>query len=553
MPDMPETPLDDSFPPPSRLIAFRPLFWWIAVSALLLAYDFHRINAPKTIITASVTVDGRPLKSGERFFVSVDGEDSSLSKPVAIGKRRVKIGMKDTTVFEEDVDVWYGENNIGSVSLNRQRGILDLEIRPRAGKVDFRGPYREFSVENVSVLRTNIPVGTYEVALSYGKVKKKGIVMVRANQTVTEVLAPDVGLAVVKSDREGSQFALSSTNRSFRAQGGYLPASFALVPGTYSLETWRGDYRKVEQLDIVRGETTRRSITFEYGHLDITTVPVGVSVRSKRIQIGVTPAKLELKPGKYDLRLAKSGFGSVNLPVQIQGNQILSISTNLVNLSLQQALKLAQAFAGRGDYERAIESIKSALSIEPENAQALKLQLDYGRELGLIQGQQALVARRKAVEATFETLTNPLEHAEIFDTHSWVFPVGLQSARDAVRRTIPKCRAKYNVESEANLDQSSVLFKGRSKGLTGYGRHCVVLVTENGPMETQVVAKLWDYIAGTKSGVSIGALLSLNRGIPVHPRHFPQNEKQFILNRRQAVIDEFRGLLESEIKGKGGL
>jgi hypothetical protein len=457
--------------------------------------------------------------------------------------------MKDTTVFEEDLDVWYGVNHLGSVGLNRQRGILDLEISPRAGKVEFRGPYREFSVEDVSVLRTNIPVGTYEVALSYGQIKKKGIVTVRANQTVTEVLAPDVGLAEVNSDREGSQYRLSSTNRSFRAQGGYLPTFVALVPGTYSLEMWRGEYVKVEQLNIVRGETTRRSVTFEYGYLDIDTVPVGVSVRSKRIQIGVTPAKLELKPGKYDLRLVKSAFGSVNLPVQIQGNQTQSISTNLVNLSLQQALKLAQGFAGRGDYERAVESIKSALSIDPKNAQALKLQLDYGRKLALIQGQQALVARRKKVEATFEALTNPLEHADIFDTHSWVFPVGLQSALDAVRRTIPKCRAKYNVESEANLDQSSVLFKGRSKGLTGYGRYCVVLVTENGPRETQVVVKLWDYTAGSRSGISIGALLNLERGIPVHPRHFPANEKQSILERRRVVAEDFRLILDAEMKG----
>jgi hypothetical protein len=94
-----------------------------------------------------------------------------------------------------------------------------------------------------------------------------------------------------------------------------------------------------------------------------------------------------------------------------------------------------------------------------------------------------------------------------------------------------------------------VLFKGRSKGLTGYGRYCVVLVTENGPRETQVVVKLWDYTAGSRSGISIGALLNLERGIPVHPRHFPANEKQSILERRRVVAEDFRLILDAEMKG----
>jgi hypothetical protein len=140
-------------PPRSRLTAFRPLFWWIAVSLLLLAYDYHRINAPKTFIRAVVTVDGRPLESREPYFVSVDGKNVSLKNPVAVGKRRVSIGMQDTTVYEEDVDVWYGENNLGSVNLNRQRGILDLAITPRAERAEFKGPYGEFSMTNASVVR----------------------------------------------------------------------------------------------------------------------------------------------------------------------------------------------------------------------------------------------------------------------------------------------------------------------------------------------------------------------------------------------------------------
>lgn len=545
----PEIPLDALSPPQSRFIAFRPLFWWAIVSVGLLAYDYHRVNAPKTILGVAVTIDGRSLKSGERFFVSVDGENVSLSKPVAIGKRRISIGMKDTSVYEEDVDVWYGENNIGTVNLNRQRGIADLEIRPRADTVEFKGPYREFSMTNVSLIRTNIPVGRYDVSLSFGRIKKNGTVIVRPNETVTEVFAPDVGLLDLRSNRDGAQFQLTSTNRTFRRQRGMFPSAVALEPGHYSLEGWLDDYRKVEPLEILKGTTNRLALAFEYGQLDITSEPEGVTLQNKGKSIGVTPAKLELKPGKHVIRLSKSGFGSVDLPVQIQGNQTISISTNLVNLSFQQALLLAQNFALRRNYVGAVESIKSALSIEPKNTQALKLQVEYARELALIQGQQASNARRASVQADFETFTRSIEHADIFDAHSWVFSGGLQMVRDAVRRAIPKNRARYNIESEANVNEQSVLFKARSKGMTGYGRHCVVLVAENSPSETQVVVRLWDYIAGTKSGISIGALLNLERGIPVHPRHFPANERQSILNRRSAVAEEFRSILDAEIKG----
>ena len=547
-----ESPEDDSLSAPSRLVAFRPLFWWMAVSVLLLAYDFHRINAPRTTISASVTIDGRSLESGERFFVSIDGESVSLANPVAIGKRRINIGMKDATVYEEDVDVWYGENNIGSVSLNRQRGILDLEINPRADLVQFKGPYREFSITNASVIRTNIPVGTYEVSLSYGRLKKRGTVLVRPNSTVTEVFAPDVGVAEIGSNRAEAQFVLSSTNRSFRTERGILPQTLSLIPGTYSLEAWIGDYRKVEQLEIVRGETNLLSVVFDYGALDIATVPGGVSVRSKGREIGVTPARLELQPGSYDLQLRLAGFQTLALPVQVEANQTVSVSTNLVNLNFTEALRMAQQSAQRGDYQRAVENIGAALSIDPSSSMALGLQSEYRKNLNSIEKQNATLARRELIKAEFERLTQGIEHADIFDSHNFVAPNPFQLVRDAVRAAIPKCRARYVIESEAKIDEHIVLFKARSKGMTGYGRHCVVLVAENGATETQMVAKLWDYTPGTKSGVSIGALLNLNRGIPVHPRHFPANERQFILNRRQAVIDEFRELVNSEIKRMGG-
>lgn len=545
-------PEEKSVSTPNRLIAFRPLFWWVPISLLLLAYDFHRINAPRTIITASVTVDGRRLESREQVFVSIDGERVSLGKPVPVGKRRLKIEAKDATAYEEDVDVWYGANNIGSIDLKRQRGVLDMKITPGADLVELKGPYQEILVKDVSALRTNIPVGSYDVALSYGQMKKKGKVTVKPNETVTVDYAPAVGIVELDSKPAGARFLLASTNRSIGTVRGDFPKTLALHPGNYSMQSSLGDYRKTELLKVARGLTNQVTVAFEYGVLDIKTEPEGVSVQNKRKEIGVTPVRLEMQPGNYDLQLRLSGHEPIDFPVEIVANQNALIATNLVSLKYNQALLQAQRFANRGDYKSASVQIGVALSIDPDSSTALKLKSEYEQQLALIDQQSAILKQRERVNAEFERRIQGIDHANLFDTQSLVFSSSLQAVRDAVRRAVPKCQARFQIESEMNLDDRTVLIKAKSKGMSGYGRHCVVLVAENSSSETQVVAKLWDYIAGTKSGVSIGALLSLQRGIPVHPKHFPSNERQWIQSRRQAVIDEFRNLLETELKGNRG-
>jgi hypothetical protein len=296
-----------------------------------------------------------------------------------------------------------------------------------------------------------------------------------------------------------------------------------------------------------------QTVVLSHGHLDITTAPVGARIVSGGREIGVTPASLELQPGNYDLQLQFSGFQSLKLPVLIEGNQTVSVSTNLVNLKFTQALMQAQQSAGRGDYNRAGESITLALLIEPKNPQALKLQVEYSRELALIQGAQAMAASRVSIEAEFERRTKSIEQSELFETHSWRFQTAYGSVRDAVRKAIPKASGRYTIDSEATLGQRSTLFLARSKGLTGNGRRCVVLVAEINQTESQVVVKFWDYIAPTKTGISIGAFLNLDKYTPVHPRYFNANQKQSVLDRRRTTASEFQQILDSEIKGKGGL
>ncbi len=552
MTDTTKGDLSESEPKVRWKIVLRPVIIWTCISAVILGYDYDRVNAPKTFITPYVTLDDVPLESPADYSIKVDGFSLKPGNVVAVGNRTIEIRARDSTVFKTNLFAWYGENRLDSVKLKRLAGQLNLTITPPANRVELIGPYDQVVATNVSTIQTNIPVGQYEVTLSYGHFEKQTSITVEADKTVSRNIAPNVGLAIIDSSPLNAQFLLSSTNRSFRSQSGILPVSMSLEAGGYHLETWRGSYRKSIDLIVRRGTTNRVTVPFDYGYLDIKTKPPGVFVLLNSKRIGLSPTNTTLQPGSYNLRLVQAGLNALESRINITAGETLTIVTNLVNSSFALDLASAKRFASQGNYRQALERIDSAVSIDPSSQQALNLRSEYQREVTRITATEAIEAKRKSNEDLFGIHTKAIEHASLFETHSWRFKQDFRSVRDAVRRAIPKTGGRYTIEHEQNLGQNTVLFRGRSKGLTANGRHCVVLVAENGQNETQVVIKLWDYASGTTSGISIAAMLKLEKYIPVHPQFFPENQRQSVLERRRKLPTEFRATLENELKLSGG-
>lgn len=544
MTEVTENPIPSSEHQVRWFIVLRPILIWLIVSLFILGYDYDRVNAPRTFIAPLVTIDNVPQGPGQ-FYLEIDGSRVSQNDVVEVGTRNIRIWAEDTTEFRTNRLVWYGTNNLEHVGLERLRGTVNLTLVPPATELLMVGLYDELTLSNVATLRTNIAVGRYALTLKYGDIERKHTVRVEADQTVERQLRPDIGIGLLGSNPSGANFSLSSTNRRFRPMRGTLPIQLPLESGQYSIEAWRGSYRKEATFVVSPGKTNAVTIPFEYGRVEISTEPQGVNLRVNRHSIGITPTNLVLQPGRYEMQLAKSGFHSLSIPLNILPNQTATLHTNLVSMGFSQALANAKRYARSKDFERALDSIDSALSIDPSHNESQQLRSVYQREVSLARAREAATAKRQRNISRFDTLIRSDEDTALFDTHSWSFNGGYEQIRVAVRNAISKTSARYSVEAEQNLDPSSVFFRGKSKGLSAYGRHCAVLVCNNGANETQVIAKFWDYIPASGSGISIASLLKLEDNIPVHPDRFQANQRQAVLERRKKIANEFKGLIEA--------
>lgn len=542
-----EDPIPSSEPQVRWFIVLRPILIWSIVSLFILGYDYDRVNAPRTFIASLVTIDNVPQGPGQ-FYLEIDGSRVSQNDVVKVGTRNIRIWAVDTTEFRTNRLVWYGTNNLEHVALERLRGTVNLTLVPPATELLMVGLYDELNLSNVATLRTNIAVGRYALTLKYGDMERKHTVRVEADKTVERQLQPDIGIGILGSNPSGANFSLSSTNRRFRPKRGTLPIQLPLESGEYSLEAWRGSYRKEATFVVNPGKTNAVTIPFEYGRVEVSTEPQGVNVTVNRNSFGVTPTNFVLQPGSYQVQLAKSGFHSLNIPLKILPNQTVTLRTNLVSMGFSQALANAKRYARSKDFERALENIDSALSINPSHSESQQLRSVYQRELSLVRAREAATAKRQANISRLDTLTRADEDTALFDSHSWSFTLGFEQVRVAVRNAISKTSARYSVEAEQNLDPNNVFFRGKSKGLSANGRHCAVLVSSSQVNETQVVAKFWDYIPASGSGISIASLLKLEDNIPVHPDRFQANQRQAVLERRKTIADEFKELVDNELE-----
>jgi hypothetical protein len=195
------------------LRAFIPLWCWIPVSILLLGYNFHRINAPKTFIQARVILNGEPLNSIAQVAMHVDGVPWTFSRqpPIPIGDHKITITLPDATTFQTNLFVWYGENQLGEILLYRQRGELDLNISPMADKLELKGKYADFNLYRTSGLRTNLPVGDYDILLKYGDNQDRYSVKVDANRLNSKTFRGNYGFLKLSASPSDAGFRVQNS------------------------------------------------------------------------------------------------------------------------------------------------------------------------------------------------------------------------------------------------------------------------------------------------------------------------------------------------------
>lgn len=355
--------------------AFRPLVLYLIVALPILGWDIHRRLAARTFVRVIVNLEGKSLE--DPLQVEVDGKSASLEAPVPIGSRHIKLWSRDTETWSTNRFVWYGENSLGTVRLQRSRGDLRVAVKPAPSQITLTGRLTNATSHTAEAMFKGLPVGDYRIGLRFQHFTRDVTVSVARNSVSTLDTAFPVGHLKVESEPTGASFELLSGRGERLFLRGEAPAAIGdLPPGEYRLVLSRGDYTKTRTVNVGIGQTNEAHVVFEYGKVDIATEPTNAAITLNYQSMGKTPLVLEsLVPGRYTLRATHEGFHPAEWTLDVRGNETTKVSTNLLSVRYAEAIQRAKnhLYGFSRDYRSAMSALTEALAAKPGDAEAVKL------------------------------------------------------------------------------------------------------------------------------------------------------------------------------------
>lgn len=355
--------------------AFRPLILYLIVALPMLGWDIHRRLAAGTFLRAEVKLEGQFLEAP--LQVEIDGKAGSLHARVPIGNRQIKLWSRDMEVWQTNRFVWYGDNSLDTVQLQRSRGDLRVAVKPAPSQITLTGRLTNASSHSAEAMFKGLPVGDYHVGLRFQHFTRDVTLSVARNAVNTFDTSFPVGHLKVASEPTGASFELLSAHGERLFLRGEAPAAVNdLPPGEYRLVLARGDYRKTSTVTVGNGQTNEARVVFEYGKVDIATEPTNAAITLNQQSMGKTPLVLEsLVPGRYTLRATHEGFHPVEWIVDVKANETTKVSTNLLSVRYTEALKQAKnhLYGFSRNYRAALNALTEALDAKPGDTEAGKL------------------------------------------------------------------------------------------------------------------------------------------------------------------------------------
>ncbi|NOZ58595.1 MAG: PEGA domain-containing protein [Euryarchaeota archaeon] len=141
-------------------------------------------------------------------------------------------------------------------------------------------------------------------------------------------------------DREGDRVSVAVRLRSQEgvrelytaqgAEGSYLLDASALEPGSYLLQVEASDGRSTATAEVSLVVPRREAPPAPQALLVVTTTPPGAEVYVNGERLGVTNTELRLPPGRYTLRLEKSGYLPYEAEVELTAGESTTLEVRLV-------------------------------------------------------------------------------------------------------------------------------------------------------------------------------------------------------------------------------
>lgn len=337
---------------------------------LMFAYRTHQR------LSATTFISFEPKLGRERmaFEAKLNGEPFTTRQRVPIGWHTLTITNPKAKPFSTNLFIWYGERELGVVTLERATGVLAVKANPPAQSLVIFGTEFSTTLTNTPGLTSSVPTDRYVIQATYKYWQRREEVVIGADQTSPLVFAPKFGTLRIEASHADAIYRLRD-DKSQQLDSGLLPATLTNVPqGSYQLTVRRK--RDQRELPVVVSANTNNSVQAEfiYGAAVIESDPPGATVMSGGDELGITPLVLpELEPGAFDFVLQKNEFESVAGNLTITANQTNGFRTNLVSEHYTRAIARARYLYSEKNFASAAEAATEALKYKPDDEAATQL------------------------------------------------------------------------------------------------------------------------------------------------------------------------------------
>jgi len=143
----------------------------------------------------------------------------------------------------------------------------------------------------------------------------------RAPQLPPFHLVRSKGALELQSEPAGSQFSLRSEDGQI-LRGGVTPQTIADLPtGKYAVVMHRGSWEMRDQIEVQRGETTRKSFRFVTVPVKVTSDPSGAEINVDGTPRGRTPLQIDLPASSHLITAHLAGWPNEEQKIDIRAQQ----------------------------------------------------------------------------------------------------------------------------------------------------------------------------------------------------------------------------------------
>ncbi|HWX23334.1 MAG TPA: PEGA domain-containing protein [Candidatus Binatia bacterium] len=576
------------------LRSLRPLLWWAALVLVLFAIHKHQQLMERTRLRFSVSLEGQPLSF--ELIPTLDGLPISSGWRLSLGSHKFSIAHSKVEPFSTNLFIWYGEQNLGDISLKRAKGTLTIRSEPPAARITIRGPEFEATLTNSASTTLSVPTDRYVVEAEYPHWREAGEVSVFMTTPGSWNFTPRLGTMRLACNRLGASFQLLKGDNEL-VEGGDFPSTVQDVPqGNYRLVAWHHGNRRDEALTVKAAVTNSMEVQIEYGTAVLETEPVGATVATKNgRECGTTPLTLaELTPGRWQFLLRREGYEAAAVSLEISAQQTNAFRTNLVSVSYGRAIAAARQYLAAADYDRALEAATDALLAKPSDTEAVATKKECLGRKSLRQAEKLgkqgdYIAAVKELESALQSLPESGEVKELmadFKKHEpeqiermkrerlehpkKVFDSVLTNSNDATLFDLQELKTSKRVSEiqalilstlkngqpiftdvrvissepevfaiEAVQQLSTVLATSAGR------RQCIIVCGQTRDDETQILFKVLEYKSVAVNKFSIGAWI----GTPVEVNYVPVHQSRMeMTDKLQARVKEGIQIVTERIK-----